>query len=65
MISTSLLILYLIVGYVFAFYTWNAYDEDDSVEKDVIPKWMWVIIINGACLIWPYFVIKWFIFERN
>lgn len=65
MISTILLILYLIVGYVFAFYTWNAYDEDDSVEKDVVPKWIWWLIITVSSLIWPYWIVKLWIEKRS
>lgn len=65
MISTILLVLYLIVGYVFAFYTWKAYTEDDSVEKNVVPKYMWYILITVSSLCWPYWVVKLWIEKRS
>ncbi len=64
MTTTIILIIYLIVGYVVAFFCLNAYDEDESVEKDVVPKWVVWTLITVLSLLWPIMLIKYFI-ERK
>lgn len=61
MTTTIILILYLIVGYVVAFFCLNAYDEDDGVEKDVVPKWAVWTIVTILSLLWPVMLIKYLI----
>jgi len=62
--TTIILILYLIIGYVVAFLCLNAYDEDESVEKDVVPKGIVWALITILSLLWPIMLIK-YLTERK
>lgn len=54
----TLIVLYVLIGFLFSVGVWNAYNLDNSPEKHSVPKWLWTICITGSCLVWPLLVIK-------
>lgn len=63
MTTTIILILYLIIGYVVAFFCLNAYDEE-AVTSNSAPKWAVWTIVTILSLLWPIMLTKYLI-ERK
>ena len=54
----TLVVLYVLIGFLFSVGMWDAYNSDNSPEKYAVPRLLWTICITGSCLVWPLLVIK-------
>lgn len=59
----SIIALYLLIGFIISHYVWKEYKADDDPAKYSIPKWCWVVLVTGYCLLWPVAVVYW-VFKR-
>lgn len=53
MIAETILLAYLTIAFLVAHYVLKAYNEDEGEAKNVMPKWMWFIVISFTALCWP------------
>lgn len=53
MIAQTILLAYLVIAFLVAHYVLKEYNEDEGEAKNVLPKWMWFIVITITALFWP------------
>lgn len=52
MLVETILLAYLVIAFLVAHYVLKAYNEDEGEAKNVMPKWMWWMLITLVSLFW-------------